>query len=213
LFSGIFKLVSQHFRNHAQKYFILFIAFVVGVSAGAFTVNGLSNLQRQQLSHYLSNFFSLMDKQPFIPGDIFKLSLTQNIKIIGVMMLLGLSIIGAPFIFVVVCIRGFITGFTAGFIIQTYNIKGMIFILISVVPKELIIVPAFIAIGVNGINFSLDIINKRTSMKSLGTSYKSNIASYCFVTLFYSAFIILGIIIESYILPIIVRIFLPMMII
>jgi stage II sporulation protein M len=48
----------------------------------------------------------------------------------------------------------------------------MIFTLLTLVPKELIIIPALIALGVNGINFSLKIIKNR-SIKNISKDVSS----------------------------------------
>ncbi|HEX3029214.1 MAG TPA: stage II sporulation protein M, partial [Clostridia bacterium] len=105
----------------------------------------------------------------------------------------------------IIVIRGFMTGFSTGFIIQTLGTKGMIFTLLTLVPKELIIIPALIALGVNGINFSLKIIKNRSIKNISKEGIKSNFAKYCFVTAFFSFFILAGVLIEAYILPVTIR--------
>jgi len=188
---------------------MLLVAFTIGISAGAFTINGLSAIQKEELVNYFQGFLSLLDKQNVDTNELLKLSVLDNGKTVLALWLLGLTIIGIPFIFVLVSIRGFITGFTSGFIIQTLGIKGVLFTFFALIPKEIIIIPCIIALGVNGINFSLNII-KNKSIKHLSKeSLKTNLFSYCFVTMFFSCLIFMGVLVEAYITPVFIRIITP----
>jgi len=206
------EILVKHIKNNSNRYFLLVMIFVIGVSAGAFTVNGLSAIQRDELSNYFQGFLQLLDNQIVDNSELFKISLTENIKLIAIMWILGVTIIGIPFIFVLVGVRGFITGFSSGFIIKTLGIKGALFTFSALIPKEIILIPCIIALGVNGINFSLNIMKNKSIKHISKQSLKSNFASYCFVTAFYSCLIFGAVLIEVYITPVFIRIITPIMI-
>lgn len=212
LLDKIMNMLTKHVKNNVNTYFTLFLAFLVGLSAGAFTVNGLSTLQRDELLHYIKGFLQLLDSQTFDAAELLKVSLFENIRIIIVLWILGVTIIGIPFIYLIIGIRGFITGFSSGFIIMALGMKGVVFSLFALLPKEIIIIPCIIALGVNGINFSLDIIKK----KSIRTISKDNLRTcflaYCFATMFYSCFIFGGILLEAYVTPILIKMIAPVII-
>ena len=182
------------------------MAFVIGVSAGAFTVNGLSKIQRDELTNYFQGFMQLLGNQRVDSTELFKISLFENIRIILALWILGVTIIGIPFIFALIGIRGFITGFSSGFVIQAMGAKGILFTLFALLPKEVFIIPGIIALGVNGINFSLGIIKSKSIRHITKESLKSRTIGYCVVTLFYSCFIFGGVLIEAYITPVLIRI-------
>jgi stage II sporulation protein M len=209
LFSKIREIIVNHIKNNSKMYFFLLVAFVIGISAGAFTVNGLSSIQRDELSNYFKGFLQLLDNQKVDSGELLGISLSGNFKLVIAFWILGLTIIGIPFVFILVGIRGFLTGFSSGFIIQAIGMKGIIFTLFVLFPKELIIVPCIIALGVNGINFSLNIIKNRSIKILAKESLKSRFIAYCFVTLFYSCFIFFGCLVEVYITPVIIRVLAP----
>jgi stage II sporulation protein M len=209
LFSKIHETLIRHVKDNSHRYFMLLIAFTIGISAGAFTVNGLSAIQRDELINYFQGFLSLLDKQNIDTNELLKQALLDNGKTVLALWLLGLTIIGIPFIFVLISIRGFITGFTSGFVIQVLGIKGVLFTLFALIPKEIVIIPCIIALGVNGMNFSLNII-KNKSIKHLSKeSLKSSVFSYCFVTVFFSCLIFFGVLIETYITPVFIRVMTP----
>lgn len=210
MFSRIKAVIGSHIAKNQSSYFFLLLAFILGISAGAFTVNGLSTAQKDELSNYFQGFLQLLNNQSIDGGELLSVTLLDNLKLVAVMWVLGVSIIGIPFIYLLIAVRGFITGFSSGFIINAIGMKGMLFTLFALLPKEVIIVPCLIALGVNGINFSLKIIRNRSSKTPLRDSLKTNLLSYCFVTLFFSCFIFAGILLEAYITPVFIRMIAPL---
>lgn len=198
-------MIKEHLAANSNMYLFLLMAFILGVSAGAFTVNGLSTMQRDELSNYFQGFFQLFNNQNMKSGDLFAISLLENLKLIGLLWVLGVSIIGLPFIFIVLGVRGFITGFSSGFIIHALGIKGLLFSGFILLPKEIVIIPCLIAIGVNGINFSLRIAKNKSIDEIQKSGLKTAFVSYCLVTVLFSTIILAGILFDAYITPIFLR--------
>jgi len=205
LISKIQDTISSHIKQNLKTYFFLFMTFIIGVSAGAFTVNGLSKIQSNELKNYLQGFLQLLGNHRIDSTELFRIALFENAKIILALWIMGVTIIGIPFIFVAIGIRGFITGFSSGFVIQAIGTKGILFTLLALLPKEALIIPGFIALGVNGINFSLNIIKSKSIKHISRNNLKTNLLSYCGITMFYSCFIFLGVLIEAYISPVFIR--------
>lgn len=205
MFSKIREVIVNHIKSNLKLYFFLFLAFVAGISAGAFTVNGLSPIQKTELTNYLHGFFQLFENQKVDSNEILRISLIDNMRQIVILWVLGVTIIGIPFVYILIGVRGFITGFTSGFIIEYLGFKGILFSIITILPKELIIIPCVIALGVNGINFSLSIIKNKSNKDEKKNSLKMNFFAYCFVTLTFSAVVFFGVFVESYIVPVFIR--------
>lgn len=218
MLAKIQAILYKHVKNNAKTYFFLLMAFIVGVSAGAFTVNGLSAVQRDELTQYFEGFFKLLDYQSVDNGELLSISIRENVRIVLALWILGVSIIGIPFIYFVVGVRGFITGFSSGMIIEAIGLKGILFAVLALLPKEILIVPCILAMGVNGVNFSLNIIRKRsghrepaakhTSKESLKTSF----LAYCMTTGVLFSIIFIGMLLEAYILPVFIRIISPILV-
>lgn len=205
MFAAIRKMIGTHISQNKNTYFILLMAFAIGVSAGAFTVNGLSSIQREELTNYFQGFLQLLDIQKVDSGELLSISLMENVKLIAIVWVLGVSVIGIPFIFLLLSVKGFITGFCSGFIINVIGFKGILFTLFTLLPKEIIVVPCLIALGVNGINFSLKIIKSKNVKHLSKESFKASFLQYCFVTIFFSCFIFIGVLMEAYITPVFIR--------
>ncbi|HHW32402.1 MAG TPA: stage II sporulation protein M [Clostridiaceae bacterium] len=203
------EVIAVHIKNYSNRYIMLIMALVTGISAGAFTVNGLSAIQREELTNYIHGFLSLMDNQVIDSNELLRLAMLENAKIVLILWTLGVMIIGIPFIFAVIGIKGFIVGFSSGIIIKTLGFKGILFSLFALLPKEVLILPALIAIGVNGMNFSINIIKNKSIKHMFKENLKADFFAYCFVTLFFSLFIVLGTLVEAYITPVLIRIISP----
>jgi stage II sporulation protein M len=207
--SIIRKTLLEHIRNNSKVFFTLAIAFIIGVSAGAFAVNGLSTAQNEELRNYIGGFFQLYQNQSIDNNELFKISLSENIKQIILLWILGVTIIGIPFIFLMIGIRGFITGFTSGFLFEALGLKGVLFSVLALMPREIIFIPCFIALGVSGVNFSLNIIKTKSAKHLSKVNLKSSLLAYSAVTLFYSGLILIGILAEAYVSPFLIRIISP----
>ncbi len=200
--------ISAHIEKNRNSYFFLLLAFVLGVSAGAFTVNGLSTIQRDELNNYFQGFLQLLNNQTVESSELFSYGLAENMKLVGLLWVLGLTIIGIPFIYLILGVKGFITGFSSGFIINALGIKGLLFTAFSLLPKEIVIVPCLIAIGVNGIKFSMYIARSK-STNAISKGLKASFISNCLKTVLFASIIMVGIAIDAYITPVMVRIIAP----
>jgi stage II sporulation protein M len=204
------EALFRHIKNNTSTYFFLLLAFIVGVSAGAFTVNGMTSVQKDELKNYFNGFLQLFDNHNIESSELLKIAAVQNLKLIAIIWVLGVSIIGIPFIYVLVGIRGFITGFSSGFIMYSLGVKGILFIMFSLLPKEIIIIPCIIIIGVNGIKFSLSIIKNKSIKQISKENLKNNFIAYSMATFFITCFVFLGILCEVYITPVFIRLISPM---
>jgi stage II sporulation protein M len=201
----------EHITANRSTYFFLFLAFIFGIIAGAFTVNGLSTIQRDELSNYLHGFLQLFNNQDVSSSELFSAGLAENLKMIGLIWVLGVTVIGIPFIYFIVCIRGFVTGFTSGFIINALGTKGILLTGFALLPGEIIIIPCLIGIGVNGINFSMRLVKNKTIQEQQKPGLKTAFLSYCLVALLFTCVTAVGIIIDAYIAPVLIRMIAPMM--
>lgn len=134
----------------------------MGVSFGAILVNSLSINQKQDLMGYLTRFFNeLQSGRQADPKAAFQQSLGDHLKYIGFIWILGLSIIGLPIILIMVFLKGLVVGFTVGFLANQWNWNGLIMAGLSVLPQNLVVIPAIIIMATAGVSFSLRLIRSR----------------------------------------------------
>lgn len=163
-------MISIHIKEHSSIYLFITVLFMMGIIFGAIVVNSLSISQKQDLYLYLSRFFGqVMDGEFANSNELFAQSYLHHIKYIGLMWILGISIIGLPIILILLFLKGVVVGFTVGFLVNQLGWQGFLLSFVSVLPQNLIIIPAFIIIGTIAVSFSLrligQIVMKRTNLR------------------------------------------------
>ncbi len=155
-------VVAIHFREHSSIYLFVIVLFLMGVIFGAIVVNSLSFTQKEDLFYYLSQFFGQVSNEQIAgSSDLFKQSFFHNIKFIGLMGILGISIIGLPVILILLFMKGMVVGFTVGFLVNQMGWDGFLLSFVSVLPQNLMIIPIFIIAATLSISFSLKMISRQ----------------------------------------------------
>ncbi|TYP54258.1 stage II sporulation protein M [Thermosediminibacter litoriperuensis] len=198
----IIKL-ADYMKRNLGYYFILSFILVAGVIAGSVSVKLLSDPQKQELLNYIELFFTNVQNVNIDSSTVFYASVLNNLKTALVICLAGLLVISFPVILIVIFFRGYILGFTVGFLVVEFGIKGSIFALLSILPQNIIIIPAIISIGVTGMYFAVTVIKNRRRMHQDG--YFSMLLSYMLSNLFFCFFLILAGLIEGYISPLFIK--------
>ncbi len=167
------RTLEQYMKEHLSLYIFVGVIFVTGVVFGAVMVNALSLEQKQEITRYLGNFFSIVTQGGLESGTAssIKESFTMHIKWVLIIWLLGLSVIGLPLILILDFLKGVLIGFSVGYMVGTLSWKGLLFALVSVVPQNLIVIPLLIICSVSAISFSILLVKNRfISRKALFTS-------------------------------------------
>jgi len=146
------EIMKAFFLRHLALYAALLVLFAVGIGFGALATQSLSYAQRADLSDYVNSVFSALTAGR---GALAWQGFADNIlKTSGLIWLLGLTVIGAPLVLGVVFLRGFILGFTIGFIVDELHAKGLLLSLVSVLPHNLIAAPAVILAAGGALSFA-----------------------------------------------------------
>ncbi|MBB3127593.1 stage II sporulation protein M [Paenibacillus sp. SSG-1] len=204
--------------RHALKeqnilYIFVAVLFLVGVIFGALMVNALSLEQQQDLGRYLGNFFVTVNQgaEAGQPAHSYWDIAGLHLKWVGLIWILGLSVIGLPGILILDFLKGVLVGFTVGYLVGQFSWHGLLFALVSVAPPNLLIIPVLIVCSVSAIAFSLHIIKNRVMLQRPGNITRP-FASYVGMTLV-MGLIMLGISsFETWVTPTMMRWVTPMLI-
>jgi stage II sporulation protein M len=171
---------------------------MIGIVVGAFTVNNITEVQREQIKEYINKFYQIAKSVELNPVQIFKQSLLNNFVTVFLLWILGATIVGIPFIFLIVGARGFTLGFSIGVMIKEMQFKGVLLTILGVLPQNTFILLGILFTSVTAINFSLYLLkNKKFFFEELFSQF----ISYSFAVYAGFLFIMLGCLIESYITP------------
>jgi stage II sporulation protein M len=192
---------ASYFREHSSIFLFIVILFLMGVIFGAIVVNSMSITQKQDLFYYLSQFFGQISNGKVAENsDVFMQSFFHNSKFIGLIWILGISIIGLPVILILLFIKGMVVGFTVGFLVSQLGWKGFMLAFVSILPQNLIIIPVFIMMAALSVIFSLRMI-KRQFLKQYGQPIMPFFKRYIFTFVGAVIFISAASGVEAYLSP------------
>lgn len=168
----MFKAFSHTLKDQTPLYVFVTVLFLMGVVFGALMVNALTLEQQQDLSRYLGDFFTTFNQEGTSSLSSFWSIAMLNLKWIGLIWILGLSVIGLPGILILDFLKGVLIGFSVGCMVGQFTWKGMLFALVSVAPHNLVLIPVLLISSVAAITFSLTIIRSRVMLRGHGSLAK-----------------------------------------
>ncbi|MFD2445929.1 stage II sporulation protein M [Bacillus sp. CGMCC 1.16607] len=195
------NVAANYLRENSSMYLFVLVLFLMGVIFGAVIVNSLSFAQKEDLFYYLNQFFSQMsDGKIAEASDLFRQSFLHNIKFIGLMWLLGISIIGLPVILILLFMKGMVVGFTVGFLVNQMGWDGFFLAFVSILPQNFIIIPVFIITTSVAVMFSLKMI-QRQFLKKYGQPFLPLFKNYIGALIMAAILIAAAAAVEAYLSP------------
>lgn len=195
--------IAEHIRKRWLAYAIACLVFVIGTVAGAVTIKAVTFHQKQDLISYVNTYFESMMVGKLEPAT-WQSVVWANFQIVVLMWLCGLVVFGVPGIIALLFARGFVIGFSVGFLVDELGLKGLIFALASVVPHNLVAVPTLVGLGALGIAFSFSVI---FGEKQRGPFRRDMppAAQYSIRTLLFIALMSVASLIEVFVTPVFIK--------
>lgn len=182
-------------KKYLQKNFIIYIVvlcvFVTAVILGAVKASKLTSEEVSDLTLVTGEVFSDTFNSDY--PLIVKRSIIDNLKIILICLICSFSVFTMLSCVGVAAFKGFSTGFTAGFIISQYKLKGLLYILSSVVPHCIFEIPILLFMCGVCISFAVANRNARGGAINFFTVMFMIFLSLTFLSIcdgFFSSFII-----------------------
>ena len=198
-------LVSgDYVRKHLPTYLIIIVMLIMGVVFGALAAKILPESQKSELARDLTVFFRAFgDTTQVSAVSASRQGFYSNVKTIFIGWLLGLSVIGAPGVGILIFLRGFIIGFTVGFLVLQMAAKGVLLAIVSVLPQNIFIIPALVVSCESSLAFASAVIEDRLRSKRVPL-YPQFLLS-CIMII--AAVVLLGIasVVEGFITPVFIE--------
>lgn len=157
----IFNVIKEDIKNNVKPYFIVLVIFAVGVFLGVMFINQMQ--EKSKIEQYINTYVDETkglengDYLSELQNDIF-----SNVGLVLALWFAGTTIIGIPIVLGIILVRGFCLGYTiASCVFVLGRIKGIIFILITILLQNIIFIPAIMILGVSSIKLYKSIIKDR----------------------------------------------------
>lgn len=175
------KQLGEHIRQYWVIYLTLSSVYLAGAVFGGVGVNALGASETSQLGKFLD---TLLKSQPtaFESGFLGQLARDMFIMMAGIW-ILGLTIIGAPLIYLIVFTRGFILGFTISFMISAKGTLGIALVLTTLFVPTIFGIPLLILGAGLATIFSFLLLRGKARGESLRREFLYYTAAAAFVSL------------------------------
>ena len=157
----IFNVIKEDIKNNVKPYFIVLVIFAVGVFLGVMFINQMQ--EKSKIEQYINTYIDETkglengDYLSELQNDIF-----SNVGLVLALWFAGTTIIGIPIVLGIILVRGFCLGYTiASCVFVLGRIKGIIFILITILLQNIIFIPSIMILGVSSIKLYKSIIKDR----------------------------------------------------
>ena len=191
--------LSRHFQESIWLYVVSLLCLFTGIVLGIYTVKYMGDMERQDLVSYFLGFKSNIKSIEINNTAILIKSIKSNLPMIIIIWLVGITVIGIPIVLIIDIIKGFSFGFTLTFIIYSMGYKGIWFILLSIIPQNIIYLPCIIVASVLSMRLSMmklkDRVNKQMNYN------KNYVLDYSITFLILVLITILGCLYQAYITP------------
>jgi stage II sporulation protein M len=200
--------LQEYFRENMGTYILITALFTGGVLAGALSLRGLGAEQQLLLNRYFGYFIeSFNDPGAVDQGAVFRQALILNFQYLFLTWFMGIFLFGFPIIGGLVGLRGFSLGFTVGFLVQRASLRGVLFAAGSVLPHNLILIPALIAGSVTGFSFSW--LRLRCYLEKRPCSLREHLGPYSMMFFLVGLLLAAAVLVEAYISPVFLKLLIP----
>ena len=186
------NILVTHIQNNIREYTIGCIIFVIGVLLGVVFVNNLTEIQTDEISVYITESITSLKHNTILNKlEILKESIKTDMIFVIFLWLMGSTVIGLLLVYLIVCFKGFCFGYTLSTIIFVLGLgKGTLFLISTILLKNIIAIPCTIALAVSGMKLYKSIMHDRR---------KENIKLEVFRHTIFSFFVLILLIIASFI--------------
>lgn len=153
-------LAASYIRANAACYALAFVMFVAGVCTGAVYAAAMQQGSTAVLSYLRSGLADLRLAAPASHARALSASISANLCSVAFVWLAGVTVLGFAGALLVLFIRGFSIGFAVALLVREMGGLGALLALSSVMPHNLVAVPALVGACASSVGFAWSVVKK-----------------------------------------------------
>ena len=195
--------INETFRENKLCYLFVLLVFCIGIVIGIYMVKYMNDVDKKDLAGYFTTFINGVGEISVDYGTLLIDVVKKNMLLIIPMIIFSVTYFGAPIILFLDLVKGFTLGYTFAFLMTTFEGKGIGLALTSIIPQNLIYIPGFIILSVLTLTMSMNKFRERFSKRPMYSSL--NIKTIGNTVLVLVSLLVLGIVVETYVSPNIIK--------
>ena len=196
------KLINSVYEviDDSKIIFLWVLLFLlIGIVLGSCTVYYMSDFNKVEIGTYFSEFLFFLGTNKISYLQVLLRSIFNIAPIVLIIVLLGFTLIGCPVILFIDLVKGYILGFTFALLASILGGKPIILLALGIVIQQIIFIPCIIILSTVAVKNSIIKIKEGIGKERLKNSRINK--NYMKVQSILSAILIIGIFIETYISP------------
>ncbi|MCL6549351.1 MAG: stage II sporulation protein M [Alicyclobacillus sp.] len=160
--NGVRRRLERTVATQVHVWCFLAAVAVCGLLFGGVVAGQLGDADASVLSSAVGRLLdAIAQHQLASSSDLWWQRMTSDAQLLALLWLLGLSVIGFPFVVAAVFLRAFSVGFAVGFTTLQFGWKGILVAGVAIFLHQVISLTVFILAGSTAIRFSADIVRQR----------------------------------------------------
>lgn len=179
--------------------FFIVTIMLLGILSGSIFLMMSNEVDKNSVIQQIQNFFMNVSKGDVDNGLAFRNSLIINYIFVGVIWILGLSMIGIIANVFLTYIKGFLVGFSVSSLFLTYGYKGILATLLYTFPSQILNIIVVMVLSIYSIMFANQLIQMIFSKKS--TNNRVMLKKYFVILMFSIIVSFVSSLLEVYVFP------------
>lgn len=160
------KVFFEYIKKYKITYISTIIVFIIGILIGLVFVFKISDNEKNEVREYITTSINDCKEHGIDNYNLFKKSIIENIKFIGILYFLGCTIIAGFVVYIAILYKGFIFGYTGFSVIMALKIKnGIKYLFPILILHNIVYLPIVFLLATSGIRMYKEIMRKTINIK------------------------------------------------
>jgi len=160
------KYIINYIKKYRITYISVVLIFVLGMIIGLLITFKIPENDKIEIQEYVKNSVTLLKEHNVNKQGIFKDTLISNVKLLGIVWVLGCTVIASFTIYILMIYKGFLIGYIISIIISIFGLKQGVSVLFPIIIlHNIILLPLIFLLATSGIRMYKLIVQRNGNIK------------------------------------------------
>ena len=199
----LFKVMLNDIKREKSTYISLIVVVIISLFFGTLFITILKEADEKLIVSEITNFFDTVNSKNYVLSSNLLPNLVNNDVFLLIIFLLGLSIVGLPFIVCMLFYKGFTLAFTVTTLIYNFKFEGILFSFLYIFPHLIPNLILYFIMCVYAFNLSIKIFKNILNKEDF--KIKDQLKKYILVFIILILTLSISSLYETYIIPYIIK--------
>ena len=199
----LFKVMLNDIKREKSTYISLIVVVIISLLFGTLFITILKEADKKLIVSEITNFFDTVNSKNYVLSSNLLPNLVKNDVFLLIIFLLGLSIVGLPFIVCMLFYKGFTLAFTVTTLIYNFKFEGILFSFLYIFPHLILNLILYFIMCVYAFNLSIKIFKNILNKEDF--KIKDQLKKYILVFIILILTLSISSLYETYIIPYIIK--------